>query len=231
MFDSLLSFVAECAAPLFGPTLGARSTLERIKAEFVAMAPYLTAAQRYVASKPELHALAHANLQIDNAFFWRASDERDPDKVRLECGLLDWYNVSRAPAAGVWMLCLSGVEPDVLARHEEGLMRCYSEEFHKYGGALLDPNELRLQFRLSFCATFVGNLQFIETDIKREGPSRAEWAKITDRWDELIMGRFNVRCRVIAIMQLLAFYEAVPVHATFMEWVNDNPELCAPPST
>ena len=51
--------------------------------------------------------------------------------MELECGLLDWYQTGRAATVGVWMGCLSGVESDVLLAHEDGLMRCYSAEYHK----------------------------------------------------------------------------------------------------
>ena len=127
-FDVLLDFVSTRSSRLFGPHLGARSTLERIKSEFVRMAPYFTAVQRYLASKPELYALSHVNLQIDNAFFWRTDDATAADEAMLECGLLDWYNVGRSPTVSVWMGSLSGVEPEVLLRHEKELMRCYSTE-------------------------------------------------------------------------------------------------------
>ena len=36
------------------------------------MAPYFNAVQKYLAGKPELFALSHVNLQIDNAWFWRS---------------------------------------------------------------------------------------------------------------------------------------------------------------
>ena len=97
---------------------------------------------------------------------------------------------------------------------------------HKYGGPLVDPNELQLQFRLSFVASFVGNLQFIEKDIYSEGPSLEEWKSIHSRWDAKIMGQWNTRCRTIAIIQLLGFYEAANLYTTFMNWVDSNPEYC-----
>ena len=84
------------------------------------MAPYFTAAMHALAAHPELHVLSHVNLPIDNAWFWRSADADSAGEAVLECGLLDWYNASRVPAVSVFMGCLSGIEPEVLAAHEEG---------------------------------------------------------------------------------------------------------------
>lgn len=94
--------------------------LDRLKGEYVEMAPYFTAAMHALAAHPELHVLSHVNLQIDNAWFWRSADADGAGEAVLECGLLDWYNASRVPAVSVFMGCLSGIEPEVLAAHEEG---------------------------------------------------------------------------------------------------------------
>ena len=66
------------------------------------------------------------NLQIDNAWFWRSNDD-----AQLDCGLLDWYGTRRAPIVAHWMGCLSGVEPQVLKDHEDGLMKAFSEEYYR----------------------------------------------------------------------------------------------------
>ena len=42
----------------------------------------------------------------------------------------------------------------------------------------VDPEELRLQFRLSFVASLSGNLQYINSEILKDMPSKAEWNSI-----------------------------------------------------
>jgi len=227
----LTDFVLNYAATLFGPTLADANFLESARTEFVQMTPYFTAVQNYLAKFPELMAISHINLQIDNAWFWRKSggEGGSASDVELECGLLDWYNTGRAPTVAVWMGCLSGVEPHILLAHEDGLMKCYSAEYHKYGGPLIDPNQLKLLFRLTFVSSFLQNFQYIQTEILKDMPSKAEWNSISDRWDPAVMGKWNVRCRTIAIMQLLGFYKQAPLFDTFMAWVKMHPELCAEP--
>jgi len=240
-FDILINFACSYAPDLFANALpdikggmlrdpSLRLALDKAKAEFVEMAPYFSAVNNYMASKPELFALSHVNLQVDNAFFWRKDDTEDLEALELECGLLDWYNTSRAPSVGVWMGCLSGIEPDVLLAHEEGLTRCYSAEYYKHGGPLVDPDELRLQMRLTMVTSFLGNLQYIESEILKDMPSKAEWNSVKSHWDPLVMGKWNVRCRTVAIMQMLAYYLKAPLHDTFMEWVAEHPDLCKEPA-
>ena len=40
-----------------------------------------------------------------------------------------------------------------------------------------------------------------------------------DRWDPRIMGTWQVRCRVIAMIQLLGYWRAGDIHRHFMDWV------------
>mmetsp|Transcript_12195 Transcript_12195/g.38856 ORF Transcript_12195/g.38856 Transcript_12195/m.38856 type:complete len:111 (-) Transcript_12195:106-438(-) len=108
-------------------------------------------------------------------------------------------------------------------------MRCFADEYFKYGGPQVDPNLLRLQFRLAFCAGFAGNLQYIEAEVLKEMPSKEEWRSVRDRWDPRVMGRWNVRCRTVAILQLIRAHEALGMHSFFMEWVRQNPAVCRRP--
>lgn len=103
----------------------------------------------------------------------------------------------------------------------------------------------------------MGNLQYIRSEILKDMPSKAQWNTVSDRWDPAVMGKWNVRCRTIAIIQLLGFYHSTPLYKTFMavrrsatnsspapwcvagpdlanhiasQWVKRHPELCAEPA-
>ena len=175
-------------------------------------------------AKPELIALSHVNLQIDNAYFWRESEESD----RLECGLLDWYNLSRAPAVSVWGGCLSGCDPDVLLTHEKALFRAFSDEYKRHGGPRVDASELLLLYHLSIPGQVVGMIPFITSEIYPQGPSKAEWPSIKSVWDPRIMGQWQCRCRVVALLQLCRYWHAGKIHSRVMEWVKrQRPEIDA----
>ena len=215
-FDSLIKFATVVAPHLFPPELSELGFLKRTKQQCMECSCHFDEASAYAAERPEFVALTHVNLQVDNGFFWRTAGGD------LEAGLLDWYNCTRAPFAAIFMGCLSGAEPDVLSEHLEGFMRCFAAEYAKAGGPTIDPLELLLQFKLLYVSTLVNGLSFIESDIYKEGPPEGEWKTIMSKEDSRVMGRWNVRCRVIAILQCLAFWKMQNLHKVFMEWVKSG---------
>jgi len=132
------------------------------------------------------------------------------------------YNFTRAPFASIFMGCLSGAEPDVLTEHIAGLLRCFADEYEREGGPRLDADHLLLQFQLMFVFNLASGLTFIESDIYEEGPKTAvEWHSIKSKDDPLIMGRWNVRCRTIAILQSLGYWKMNDLHGIYVRWAND----------
>jgi hypothetical protein len=66
-------------------TFAARLPYLSARVQFAEMAQYFTAASIYLAQFPELVAISHVNLQIDNAWFWRKSGgEGVSPRERLE---------------------------------------------------------------------------------------------------------------------------------------------------
>jgi len=215
-FDALINFATVVAPNVFPREVCDPAFLQRTKQQCLECARYFDEATAYAFDKPDFMALTHANLQIDNGFFWRTA------QGELEAGLLDWYNFTRAPFAAIYMGCLSGAEPEVLSSHLESFMRTFAMEYVASGGPAIDPVELLLQFKLLYVSTLVNGLSFIESDILKEGPPQHEWRQVMSKEDPRVMGRWNVRCRLIAIMQSLAFWRAEDLHKTFMAWVKSG---------
>ncbi len=106
---------------------------------FISLVP---AANEILASKPEFIALCHWNANIDNGWFWRnaAGD--------LECGLMDWGNVSQMNVAMALWGCLSAAETDLWNNHLDELLDLFTVEFRNCGGPALDIEELKLHILL-----------------------------------------------------------------------------------
>ena len=101
----------------------------------------------------------------------------------LECGLLDWYNLSRAPAVSVWGGCLGGCEPEVLTAHGISIMEAFAGEYRKYGGPSVDAAELLRLYQLAFPASLAGTLSSSMADaMVAGGPSEEEWGAIESHW-------------------------------------------------
>lgn len=93
---------------------------------------------RLLQSKRDMIALCHWNAHVDNAWYWRNS------QGRLECGLMDWGNVSQMNLAMALWGCLSGAEIDIWNHHLDELLHLFVAEFKNSGGPMLDLSELKL---------------------------------------------------------------------------------------
>jgi hypothetical protein len=99
-------------------------------------------ANKTLASQPECIALCHWNANVDNGWFWRNTEGE------LECGLMDWGNVSQMNVAMALWGCLSAAETDLWNNHLEELLQLFTLEFENCGGAALDIEELKLHILL-----------------------------------------------------------------------------------
>src|SRR5690606_29506218 len=101
--------------------------LERLAAEaprFIALLPAATAA---LTDHARMIALCHWNANVDNAWFWRNSEGA------LDCGLMDWGNVSQMNVAMALWGCLSAAETDLWNEHLPELLDLFVREFANRG--------------------------------------------------------------------------------------------------
>lgn len=112
--------------------------IERLANEaprFMALEPV---AKELLGSQPDFIALCHWNANVDNAWFWRGAGGV------IECGLMDWGNVSQMNVAMALWGCLSGAETGLWNAHLDELLGLFALEFHNSGGPALDIAELKL---------------------------------------------------------------------------------------
>lgn len=88
-------------------------------------------------SNPDMIALCHWNAHVDNAWFWRNQQQQ------VECGLMDWGNVSQMNVAMAIWGCLSGAELDIWNHYLDDLLTLFIDEFKNSGGPALDLTELK----------------------------------------------------------------------------------------
>ena len=87
-------------------------------------------------ARAEYIALCHWNANVDNAWFFH------DDAGALRCGLLDWGCVGRMNVAMAIWGALCAAETSLWDAHLTALLRLFTDEMHRYGGAALDPREL-----------------------------------------------------------------------------------------
>ncbi|CAJ1377375.1 unnamed protein product [Effrenium voratum] len=188
--------------------------LARIKEELLEMFPHFQGMSgQFQVNSPDYIAAMHANLQADNAFFWR--DEYGD----LDCGVLDWGGFNRTPFCVNFLGCLSGADPEVMLAHEEGIIRAFRDEFHRCGGPYLNVEDLLLRYHLGYITFVYESTTWIEREIYKQ-VSKEEMRTWHGILDERFQERFRVRCRSCTIINAFAFYALKGDHfkKLFLDW-------------
>jgi hypothetical protein len=139
--DQLADF-AEASPGLLPANVRSPQFISRLRNDaprFLANEP---AVWSYLADHPDYIALCHWNANVDNAWFWRDSDNA------LHCGLLDWGCAGQMNVAMALWGAMSGAETDLWDRHLDELLRLFVSEIHACGGPDLSVTELRNQVML-----------------------------------------------------------------------------------
>jgi hypothetical protein len=133
---------AQACPQLVPPPLRSAAFLARLADEAPRLQALQAAGQRMLQGAPRLIALCHWNAHVDNAWFWRGPDGE------LQCGLMDWGNVSLMNLAMPLWGCLSAAEPEVWEQHLDELLALFAAEYAGAGGPPFDPAELELHLAL-----------------------------------------------------------------------------------
>jgi hypothetical protein len=96
----------------------------------------------YLAGHPDYIALCHWNANLDNAWFWR-----DTDDV-LHCGLMDWGCAGQMNVAMALWGAMSGAETELWDHHLDELLAVFVGEVRRCGGPDLSVGELSRQVML-----------------------------------------------------------------------------------
>jgi len=215
-----MEFVGEVGKNMYPPEHTDPAFLEAICACVKDATCYKEELFAYTCIFPDMIAMQHANLQSDNGFFWLNA------KGQMDCGLIDWGGAAPKQFAMVLGGCLTSAEGDVLDEHEEGLLRCFVEEYHRECGIVLSIDEFRRQWLLSYCSYLASIGTNVEMETFRELP-KEQWKGITSLWDEKVVGIWNVRCQAFMIRNALKYLHLrwtrggrgrLHCHETFFEW-------------
>jgi len=159
---------------------------------------HMPAINRFLGSKPAFVALCHWNANIDNAWFWQASEGR------LRCGLLDWGHVSQMNLAMALWGSLSGARTELWDDHLDALLALFIQEFQGCGGPPLDAWELKLHLELY--VAMMGLTWLLDTPplIKQRIP---DLAQAKGPLDECILADELSRSQLQMMTNFLNFWE------------------------
>jgi hypothetical protein len=201
----IAAFIAD-HPQLFPPALLDPSFPQRLERDALAFLENEALVRRFLQHDPRLIALCHWNANIDNAWFWRASDGS------LDCGLLDWGMVRQMNiATGLWG-GLSACETMFLAEELEGLLDYYRTELEAHGGPALPADLLALHFDLALAITGLSLMMDLPALVSARMPDIGEARGSRDpliRRDKVVEGFLLVTTNFLNLWALRRFGESL----------------------
>lgn len=189
---------ATCYPRLLPANIRSEPFLQRLREEAPRFQALEAVAKTVLQSKPDLIAFCHWNAHVDNAWFWRNEHNE------VECGLIDWGNVSQMNVAMTLWGCLSAAEPELWSDHLEELIALFAAEYERAGGPILDTAELKLH--LNIYVGMMGLAWMLDAPvlIKANAP---ELAEAENRYDERIADNERARSQLLIMTIFLNLWE------------------------
>jgi hypothetical protein len=140
-----------------------------------------------LAGNPDLVALCHWNANVDNAWFWRG------EAGELQCGLLDWGNVSQMNLGMALWGCLSAAEVELWDTHLDELLALFAKTYSRACGIEIDARELERHMALYAIGMGIQWLLDVPRFLEKQWP---ELPREADRFHPGIAGDETIRARL-----------------------------------
>eukprot|EP00413_Alexandrium_margalefii_P000362 CAMPEP_0204510744 /NCGR_PEP_ID=MMETSP0661-20131031/55_1 /ASSEMBLY_ACC=CAM_ASM_000606 /TAXON_ID=109239 /ORGANISM="Alexandrium margalefi, Strain AMGDE01CS-322" /LENGTH=514 /DNA_ID=CAMNT_0051515789 /DNA_START=1 /DNA_END=1546 /DNA_ORIENTATION=+ len=114
-----------------------------VQGNYQVLADYLYGDELYM-------GLCHQNANTDNAYFFKKEDGA------VDAGFLDWGSTAVMSLGSGFMGSTISALAEMLAEHDEGMVRIWADAYHATGAPKLDVEELLLRYRVSTCINAYG---------------------------------------------------------------------------
>lgn len=178
---------------------------------------YVAELNYWMHSNHDYTSLAHMNLNVDNAYFWR------DQQGTLDCGVFDWGGLGVGSAGTKlwwWFYCM---DYDAFKRSIKSLLDCYVETYKEYSGLQLDSSELYEMVLISAVMQMAGLVSAVP-QIVRMCPKK-EWDTIKDRYDPRIGanvdGKSTIRLYLHCMNTIMAIIEDMKADEILDGWIKN----------
>ncbi|WP_461160071.1 hypothetical protein [Sphingobium sp. TomMM35A] len=172
----LSTFVTQTAPQLFVAEAREPSFMERWAEDVLFGLEHKDAVIAYLHANRDYTGLCHPNLNVDNAWYWR-----DP-AGRRHVGLLDWGGAGQMSIAQALSGMMMMPQPLRYAELVDLVLGTFVEELADKSGVVLDPAELRLQYKASLYSTAIAMILDIVVGALDQVPVEA-WASLKSQSD------------------------------------------------
>ena len=179
---------------LLPPDIASPAFIAQLADEVARFPEHEGAIRQFLRSNLKLIALCHWNANVDNAWFWRN------EHGELECGLLDWGNVSQMNVAMALWGSLSAADIELWDQHLGDLLALFVTEFRLGGGPELDVEELKLHMQLYIALMGLAWLLDVPALLQMQMPALSE---VETRFDPRLKSNEAARVRLQMMITFL----------------------------
>lgn len=212
-----IQFFSNTAKILFPSFAAEPDFISKFTTTMMTLSAYSQEIEFWKHSNPDYVALGHANLNIDNAYFWHDGSGK------MDCGVLDWGGFG-AGCLGhkVWWY-LNCCEFEQLKQNLLHYIAVFVNTYESSGGPRLDLSVMEMMVKL----TCLGNLMFMASavpDCLRQCPQK-EWQTISGREDprvfDDIMDKSTLRTTLRVMDNGLRMISELEADKVLQRWIDD----------
>lgn len=176
---TLEKFVTRTAPHLFIDEVSDPDFMARWREDVLFGLEHKDAVIAYLHEDRDYTGLCHPNLNVDNAWYWREPSGE------LKVGLLDWGGAGQMSIAQALSGMMMMPEPERYRELVDLVFRTFTAELEEKSGVLLDPVELRLQYKASLYSTAICTILDIIAGVLDQVPADV-WASMQNRSDQAL---------------------------------------------
>lgn len=193
--DQALELWSNTGAVLFPDFTKDPAWQTKFTASMMKLNAYAGESQYFFHHDDDYVSLAHSNMNVDNAYFWRN------DKGELELGVFDWGGMgcrSLGFKLSWWLYCM---DFEVLDANFDKFLDCHIESYQSAGGPKLDKEALRMMFILTAMTQMFGLMAAV-SQIYRMCPKK-DFPSIKNRYDARVGENINGKSTMRLYIQVM----------------------------
>jgi len=212
-----IQFFSQTAAHFFPPYAVKEEFIEKFTDVMMTFSAYMNELECWKHENLDYVALSHANLNVDNAYYWR--DEAG----RLCCGVLDWGGFGATCLGHKLWWYFNCSEFELLKENFREFLQIFVDSYRESGGPQIDLQTLERMVKLT-CLQNLSVMVSAVPDCLRQIPAQ-DWASVKDRKDRRIddnLGdKSTLRTTLRAMDNGLRMIEEMGIGAE-MQWFIDE---------
>lgn len=190
-----VSFFSDTARRLFPEYVTTDGFKRKFIRTMMTWSAYFNELNYWMHSDPDYVALGHANLNADNAYFWR--DEAG----QLDCGIIDWGGFAAGPLGHKMWWCFNCADFDNIQESLDKYINVFIEVYQEHGGPKLDKQRFKTQVLLAS----LGNTMFMVRAVPDcfKMCDRKQWPTIMERSDPRVADNINGKSTLRTTLQVM----------------------------